>query len=575
MKRQMKKMIALLLTLTLILGFSIQVYAEETPVVTSVEVSEDKVIEILSFNDFHGALGEGSKDLGYAKLVGFINSFKAEHMNTLVVSAGDNYNGTALSNLTLGEPVNEMFKSVDMIASAVGNHEFDWGKDLFDDWSEQGGFPFIASNIYDEATGELVDFAEPYLITEVDGVKIAFIGIATPETEYKSLASSVEGLEFRDPIEASQTWIDYLKAGKAEEGVPDVILALTHLGAFQDNYGSNITDEVSGESAKLAAGVTGLDGIFTGHTHTSVQGYVNGVAIVQGYKQGRSMSRLTITVNDDGVTVVPELLNLYEDIDTIVADETAEAAYNVWNDSLAPTLNEVLGQATEEVIHDRYGDQVTPLGKWACEVMAEAVDAQIAFQNGGGLRTSIPAGDVTVGLLYQVMPYDNTLVTMDLLGSDVLKNIEHGLGNEEVGNGAFSGVTVAYDMDKEFGSRVVSITLPDGTPLDMDAYYSVVVNNFQATDGDNYMFEEVGLNQVDTYIPVRTVLMDAVKANNLDGASATNIVDVDTYTVQTGDVLWKIAKKFGTTYQELGLINKLKNVNLIYSGDMLYVPVTQ
>jgi len=573
--KSMKKLLSVLLTLTLILGLSVPVLAEETPVVTSVETSEEKVIEILSFNDFHGALAEGSKDLGYGKLVGYINAFKAENPNTLVVSAGDNYNGTALSNLTLGEPVNEMFKSVGMVASAVGNHEFDWGKDLFADWSEQGGFPFIASNIYDEVTGQPVDFAQPYLITEVDGVKVAFIGIATPETEFKSLASSVAGLEFKDPIEASQTWIDFLLAGKAEEGTPDVILALTHLGASQANYGSDITAEVTGEAALLAAGVTGLDGILTGHSHTSVQGYVNGVAIVQGYKQGRSMSRLTITVNGDDVSVVPELLNLYEEKDDIVADEAGLAAYNVWEESLAPTLNEVLGQATSEVSHDRYGAQVTPLGKWACEVMAEAVDAQIAFQNGGGLRTSIPAGDVTVGLLYQVMPYDNTLVTMELLGSDVLKNVEHGLGNTEVGNGAFSGVTVAYDMDLEFGSRVVSITLPDGTPLDMDAYYTVVVNNFQATDGDNYMFEEVGINQVDTYIPVRTVLMDAVKANGVAGVEATNIMDLDTYTVEAGDVLWKIAKKFGTTYQELGVVNKLESVHRIFVGDKLFVPVAQ
>lgn len=570
----MKKIISVLLTLTLIFGLTIPVLAEEA-VVTTTAVTEDKVIEVLSFNDFHGALKEGSKDLGYGKMVGYINSFKAENPNTLVVSAGDNYNGSALSNLTLGEPVNEMFKAVGMIASAVGNHEFDWGKDLFATWSEQGGFPFVASNIYDEATDMPVDFAKPYLITEVDGVKVAFIGIATPETEFKSLKASVEGLVFKDPIEASQEWIDFLLAGKAEEGTPDVILALTHLGASQANYGSDITAEVTGEAAELAAGVTGLDGILTGHTHASVQGYVNGVAIVQGYKQGRSLSRLTITKNAEGVTVVPELLSLYKDIDTIVADEAAAAAYEGWMAELSPTLDEVLGQATSEVAHDRYGAQVTPLGKWTCEVMAEKVGAQIAFQNGGGLRTPIPAGDVTVGLLYQVMPYDNTLVTMELLGSDVLKNIEHGLGNTEVGNGAFSGVTVAYDMDKEFGSRVVSITLPDGTPLDMDAYYTVVVNNFQATDGDNYMFEEVGINQVDTYIPVRTVLMDAVKANGVAGVEATNIMDVDTYQIQAGDVLWKIAKKFGTTYQELGVVNKLKSVHRIYAGDMLYVPVAE
>ena len=144
MNKTQKRIIALLMTFTMIFSLAIPVAAEEA--------SEAKVIEILSFNDFHGALAEGSKDLGYAKMVGYINEFKAENPNTVVVSAGDNYNGTAISNLTHGEPVNEMFKAVELLASAVGNHEFDWGPDKIPTWAEQGGFTFVASNIYETET---------------------------------------------------------------------------------------------------------------------------------------------------------------------------------------------------------------------------------------------------------------------------------------------------------------------------------------------------------------------------------------------------------------------------------------
>ncbi len=566
MNKTQKRIIALLMTFTMIFSLAIPVAAEEA--------SEAKVIEILSFNDFHGALAEGSKDLGYAKMVGYINEFKAENPNTVVVSAGDNYNGTAISNLTHGEPVNEMFKAVELLASAVGNHEFDWGPDKIPTWAEQGGFTFVASNIYETETDAPVEWATPYLFDEVDGVKVAYIGIATPETEYKSLAASVEGLEFRDPSEAAQVWIDFLEAGNAEEGIPDVIVALTHLGAFQGSYGTDLTEEVTGEAAVLAAGVTGLDAIVTGHTHQSVAGYVNGVAIVQGYKQGRSLGHLTITVDGADVSVVPEVKALYSDKDDITADADAKAAFDNWNLELAPVLDVVLGQAEADISHDRYAESIGPseLGKWVCEIMAEASGAQIAFQNGGGLRDSIYEGDVTVGWLYTVMPYDNTMFTMEITGAEVLANVEHGLGNIEIGNGAFSGLIVNYDADKEFGSRVVSIFLEDGSPLVMDEYYTVVVNNFQATGGDKYTFED-GINIVDTYIPVRDVMNDAVSASGIADGVVDNATDLDTYVVQAGDVLWRIAKKFGTTYQELGVINELENVHLIYANDVLFVPV--
>lgn len=569
MKEKMKVVLGLVMAVIMMISVPTYVQAEE-------ETSEGKVIEVLSFNDFHGALAEGSKDLGYGKLVGYINEFKADNPNTIIVSAGDNYNGTAMSNLTYGEPVNELFKTVGLLASAVGNHEFDWGKERIPTWAEQGGFTFVASNIYETATDEPVDWASPYLFTEVDGVKIAMIGIATPETAFKSLASSIEGLEFRDPVTAAQEWIDFLEAGQADEGVPDVIIALTHLGAAQDGYGNDLTEEVTGEAAELAEGTTGLDAIVTGHTHKSVAGYVNGVAIVQGYKQGRSLSHLTITVEDSEVTVVPEVMALFLEKDDITADEAAIEAFEAWNVELAPILDEVVGQASADILHSRYAEDMAPseLGQWVCEIMAEAAGVQIGFQNGGGLRDSIPAGDVTMGWLYKVMPYDNTMYTMELTGAQVLANVEHGLGNEDVGNGSFSGLKVEYDKDKEFGSRVISIRLADGSPLVMDEYYSVVVNNFQATGGDNYMFED-GLNIVDTYIPVRDVMKDAIAADGVAEVEVTAVTEMDTYVIQVGDVLWRIARKFGTTYQELGIINKLKNVHLIYANDVLFVPAQQ
>lgn len=168
------------------------------------EDSNVKTINIVTLNDYHGLVKEAGKDIGIAKFTETINEFKKENPNTIVLGAGDLFQGTALSNLNYGAPINEMVKELGVIASAVGNHEFDWGIDKIAKWAKEGGYEWLASNIYDKKTGEPVTWAKPYKMLEVDGVKIGLIGLATPETAYKTKPSNVEGLEFRDPIKAEK-----------------------------------------------------------------------------------------------------------------------------------------------------------------------------------------------------------------------------------------------------------------------------------------------------------------------------------------------------------------------------------
>lgn len=610
--KKMKQVVAVLITLSMMLSMLMTSYAADG----------EKTLQILSFNDFHGALKEGSSDMGWAKMVTAVNALKAENPNTIVVSAGDNFQGSAMSNLTKGEPVNEMMKQLGVVVSAVGNHEFDWGTTHFEKWATDGNYEFLASNIYDKTTKEPVTWAKPYKVVTVDGIKVGLIGIATPETLTKTKAEHVANYEFKDAATAAQTWIDYLEEGKAEEGKPDVIVAVTHLGSDQENYGTDTSLPVTGTDIEnLCNNTTGLDAVITGHTHSSVAGYINNVAVVQGYKQGRALGQITITLNADNTvkSVVPKVLDYTKTKAELVADETAVAAYDKWNTNLGPILDEKLGVASATFTHDNETN-VSVLGKWVCEAMAEATESQIAFQNGGGLRTEIPAGDITYGLMYTVMPFDNTLVTMDLKGSDVLKAVEHGIDLPTAGNGSFSGLVVEYDPALTYGSKVISIQLEDGTALDMNKNYKVVTNDFMVTGGDGYDFSGA-TNVVDTFMPIRDMLVDKVKAEGTITAEAVDYIKtvapaveepvvetpvvepapepvpepapqpapapvVETpapapvstpeatyYIVQPGDVLWKIAQKYNLTYKELGDYNKLTNYNLIYPNQKLLVPV--
>ncbi|HWR61179.1 MAG TPA: 5'-nucleotidase C-terminal domain-containing protein [Clostridia bacterium] len=472
-----------------------------------------KVVDIVSFNDFHGNVAEdvseSGKNVGMAKLRRATYDAVEANPNTIIVSGGDNYQGTAISNLTYGAPVSEMMKAMGVVASAVGNHEFDWGADRIAKWAKDGNLTFLASNIYNAKTGKPVEWAKPYLITEKGGVKIALIGLAHPDTPTLTKAQYVAGLEFRDYVTSAQEWIDYLKAGKAPEGTPDVIIALTHLDSAQDSK----TKEITGNAAELCKKVTGLDGVISAHSHLTVSGEVNSVPVVQAYYNGRTLGKLSVYLDKDGklIDIAPSVQEVYKVKNNIIPDPDMKLKYDVYTNKLAPILEEKLGTATAEFTHDRDSKgTVSLLGKWSSDVMRSKTGVQVAIQNGGGLRRSLLAGDITMGDLYEIMPFDNYLVTMELPGKDLKKAIDHGINNPEVGDGQFSGLKVTYDPNAEHGNRILTITLEDGTPIKDDALYTVVVNDFMFTGGDKYDFTNAK-NVTHTFIPIRDVLVDAIK----------------------------------------------------------------
>ncbi len=278
--------------------------------------------------------------------------------------------------------------------------------------------------------------------------------------------------------------------------------------------------------------------------------------------------------NNQLLRAEPSLDHLYERADTLKDDPNTLSIYTKYEEELEPILGRVLGETTVELDHDRYA-KPSLLGEWTCDVMREKAGTQIAMTNGGGLRTAIPAGEITAGKLYEVMPFDNTLYTMKLSGADVKANIEHGIMNENVGWIQISGVKVTYDKNAEAGSRILSMTLTDGTPVETDKYYTVVTNDFMATGGDNYDFSNA-LETTDTYIPVRDAMMEEIeKAGVLSPERQNWLAEAgmpEAYVVVAGDSIWKIAQKFGTTMEKIIELNHLANPRLILPGQQLVLP---
>jgi len=525
-----------------------------------------KEIVVLSINDYHGALAPAGKNVGAAKLADALKVEKAKNPEgTIIVSGGDNYQGSAMSNLMYGEPVSALFKEAGLELSAVGNHEFDWGIDRITKWAEDGELTFVCTNIYDKRTNEPVGWAKPYVILDKAGVKVGFVGLATPETAYKALKANVENYDFKDPVATLVSWVPKVKAAGA-----DIVIALTHLGSFQDKEG-----KITGEAADLFQ-VEGVDAVISGHTHQSVSGLVNGKPLVQAYYNGRTVAKMTFVFDENNklLSAEPSLDHLYNRPDTLKDDVNMLAIYEKYEDELNPVLGKVLGKTTVELDHDRYAGP-SLLGEWSCEVMREKVGVQIAMTNGGGLRVPVPAGDITAGILYEVMPFDNTLYTMKLSGADVKANIEHGILNEEIGWIQISGVMVTYNKEAEAGNRITSMVLADGTPVELDKYYTVVTNDFMFTGGDKYNFSN-SKDGLDTFIPIRDALMEAVEKAGILSPVKQNWLSEEKvgklYVVEVGDSVWEIAQKFGTTVEKIAALNELSNPRLIRPGQELVIP---
>ncbi|MBU3227672.1 5'-nucleotidase C-terminal domain-containing protein [Clostridium algidicarnis] len=465
---------------------------------------DNDIVDVLSFNDFHGALKSEGKNIGAAKLAGEINRLKAENPNTIVVAAGDLFQGSPMSNLKKGEPVAEFLKLIGLEVSAVGNHEFDWGQDLIPGWSKTGEFDFLATNIYDKATKEPVKWAKPYKIIEKDGKRIAFIGIATPETAYKTKPENVKNLEFKDPVESVNIWAKKIR----ETEKVDAIIALTHLGASQDSK----TKEIIGEAAELAKNANGIDAVISAHSHQYINGTVNDIPVVQARNNGRSLARLSLAFNKDSGKLI-KIMNSVEDLylrKDLVEDPAVKNMYDEYNKDLAPILNEEIATLDTDLTHNR-DEGLSVLGQFTTKLMAEAAGVQIGITNGGGIRTPIEKGSITMGKMYEVFPFDNTLVTMKLKGSDLKRVIEHGIMPDGFGWGQFYGIKVYYDKDAKAGERITSMRLLDGTPIDMEKYYTVVTNDFMYDKGDNYDFSGA-MDVVDTGEPIRDSMVKIIKS---------------------------------------------------------------
>jgi 5'-nucleotidase len=492
---------------------------------TSSQAQAGKVVlTILHTQEHHGqaqpAVVPGVADLGglsaRATLVKNIRAAVGAG-NVLLLDSGDILVGTPLSSVFKGEPDVLAMNAIGYDAMSPGNHEFDFElkEQRFKTLVGLAKFPFLGANIkgYDK-----LDIANPnpgFIIKEVAGVKVGIIGITNPVTP--EISSPPAGVTFEDPI---KTVNEILAAQKANA---DIWIALTHEDSFRD--------------VALLQGAAGIDVIVGGHTF-GFKGIVtretfkapasddtvpdaipeqptevanpNGIYVRAGEgplfgRLGSALGRLDLTIENkkivsakaENIVIYPNTKFNQDQVNAgklkgplVAADAQIEAILAPFVKDLSERLKEVVGKTTvalegrREIVRVRE----TNLGNLIADVYRETQKTDIGFQNSGGIRTSIPAGDIKLSDVLAVMPFGNTVVRFNLKGSDLLAALENGVSQIEQGAGRFpqvSGMCFSFDKSKPAGQRVLKAFVGKQA-LDPDKVYSVATNNFVANGGDGY-----------------------------------------------------------------------------------------
>ena len=489
----------------------------------------DYKLTILHTNDFHARFepiskydsGCGAEDNaegkcfgGTARLVTAIEAARARAGNSILVDGGDQFQGTLFYTYYKGKVAAEFMNKLGYDAMTVGNHEFDDGPEVLRGFMDAVGFPVLMSNADFSGEELLATKLLKSTVIEKGGEKIGLIGL-TPEDTHE-LASPGPNISFSDPVPAVQAEVDRLTA----EGVNKIIV-LSHSG-----YG---TDQ------RVAAETTGVDVIVGGHSNTYLSNVsdkasgpyptvVNGVQIVQAYAYGKFLGELNVTFDDAGN--VTEAVGEPLIMDAAVSEDAATVARI---QELAVPLEEIRSKVVASAAAPIEGSrdvcrvQECQMGNLVTDAMLDRVADQgvtIAIANSGGLRASIDAGDVTMGEVLTVLPFQNTLATFEATGALIVEALENGVSQVEEGAGRFpqvSGITFTWDGAQAPGSRVVEVMVAseDGyVPLDPAGTYLVVTNNYVRNGGDGYaMFSGDDKNAYDYGPDLADVTAEYLAAN--------------------------------------------------------------
>ena len=482
----------------------------------------DYELNILHINDFHSRIEsinksdstcsaeeEGKNECfgGAARLLTAINqtrdALKAEGKNVLLLNAGDNFQGSLFYTTYKGTVEAEMLNAMKFDAMTVGNHEFDDSEDGLAGFLEKVQFPVVTANVVASAASKIGDRVKPSIVLEVGGQKIGIVGAVANDTA--ELATPGPNITIAEDVAKISEQVQKLK----QDGV-NKIIALTHVGYPRD--------------LEFIAKIPDVDVVVGGHSHTLLSntdqkaegpyptlvdnpgGYK--VPVVQAGQYSKYLGDLRVVFDDSGVVKESKGDPILID-SSFKPDEATLKRIDELKAPIEALKSKVVGTSEGPIEGDRKICRVKEcsMGNLVADATLARVKDQgitIAFANSGGLRASIDAGDVSMGEVLTVLPFQNTVATFQLKGEDIRAALENGVSQIDDGAGRFmqvSGLKYSFDRSKPAGSRIVSVEVKDGetfVPLDPAKTYIVAANNYVRTGGDGFkVFATKAINAYD------------------------------------------------------------------------------
>ena len=540
--------------------------------------AKDFSLTVIHTNDSHGTVSHEP----YIKTLAEQKKNNGE--NVLILSAGDLFHGQLIASLSRGESIVNIFNMVGYNYITAGNHDFNYGLDRLKEIESQGKFKILVSNVVDKATGANIFL--PYDIKEIDGLKVGIFGLSTPETLAKTSGrKSLEGTEFLSPIETAKKIVNELKSQGCK-----IIIAITHLGLDDATLYEN-------RSNSLAENVPEIDLIIDGHSHTELKNglKVNNTLIAQTGEHGNNIGVVELKFSDseknNSVLEKTAYLIKMSDNKDILPNKNVLNVIEEENKKIESFASKKVGKIEFELDGKREHVRTveTNFFDLLTDAILEKTKSDLVILNGGIIRDSIQAGEITVGDIYKSLPFENTMITQNIKGREILKALEYGVSqypNVFGGNLQVGGIKFKFDPNKRAGERIYDIYFLDsGEKFDLDKEYNLATTKFTFEGGDGYdmftknesyteynspqemLIEYIKNNDLEKYREVQ----DRIVAQKQNQERKNDLAKPIEYKIKKGDTLWKISLRFKVSLDKLIKLNKIKNPDLIYPNHILKI----
>ncbi|MGL4307695.1 MAG: bifunctional metallophosphatase/5'-nucleotidase [Cetobacterium sp.] len=437
-------------------------------------------ITIVHLNDIHGRVEDGNTNIGFSRLKNFIEDLRSNKNNgrVFLVDSGDTIHGTTFANLSKGESMVEVYNHLGFDFVTLGNHDFNYGYKRLKELNLKKNYSTLVNNLKDLATGEFI--GKPYEIVEVEGLKICFFGIITPETYYKTNSKNIKGVEIEDPILATEKMLNEIN--KKEKNI-DYKIAITHLG-------DEISTEEKNRSSYLAKKFPEIDLILDGHSHAIYEKpeKIEKTSIVQTGCYSNNVGLLQIKILEKNIDY--RLIPKEEIHENYQQDMEVENIIDEIIDNQRELMNKIIGETSVylEGNRDLVRSRETNFTQLVTDSILWKTGADAVLINGGGIRDSLPPGQITLGEILRAIPFGNYIITKEVKGSDIKEALENGLKAYPNSLGAMAqiaGMEVIFNPKEENFKRVKEVKIGSEN-LCLNKRYKLAVTDFMSLGGENY-----------------------------------------------------------------------------------------